>query len=175
MELLSTHLWNRGGVIVPCMDARQILARNIRGLMAKNPELDSARKIAARCSSPERKIGHNTIERMISPDKSEVQPRLDTIVAVARAFKLAPDQLLSAALDPEHPQESVPPASIIQMARRLWSQRHLLFDILGPDAISDEEMQALGWTSKTAPQSSAAVHQEAPGYQIPPRQTKMRL
>jgi predicted RecB family nuclease len=158
------------------MDARQILARNIRGLMANHPELDNARKLAARCSSPTRKIGHNTIERMISPDKSEVQPRLDTIVAVAHAFRLTADQLLSAALDPEKPNDSVPPASIIDLARRLWSNREVLLGVLGPDAVSDQEMEALGWSSKKpAGSESQKLHEDSPGYATPPRQTKMRL
>ena len=176
MELLSTHAWNTRRHIVPQMDARQILARNIRGLMAHHPELDSARKLALRCSTSTRKIGHNTIERMISPDKSDVQPRLDTIVAVAQAFRLTADQLLSAALDPENPQDSVPPASIIDLARRLWSNREVLLGVLGPDAVSDQEMEALGWSSKKPVGSeSPKLHEDSPGYVTPPRQTKMRL
>lgn len=177
MELLSTHAWNRGGDIVRPMNTRHILARNIKGLMANHPDLDNPRKLAARCSSPDRKIGHNTIERMISPDKSDVQPRLDSIVAVAHAFRLTADQLLSAALDPGKPHDSVPPAFIIDLARRLWSKRELLLDILGPDTVSDEEMQALGWDSRSPKPAvtSSAVHQDSPGYQTPPRQTKMRV
>lgn len=158
------------------MDARQILARNIRGLMEHHPELNTARKLAARCSSADRKIGHNTIERMLSPDKSEVQPRLDTIVTVARAFRLSADQILSAALDPQHPHESAPPATVIDLARRLWSKRELLLDVLGPDAVSDEEMEALGWSSPAkATTSTNTLHEEPGTYSKHPRQTKIRL
>lgn len=144
--------------------------------MAKHPDLDNPRKLAARCSTTDRKIGHNTIERMLSPDKTEVQPRLDTLVAVAKAFRLTVDQLLSAALDPEAPNTSAPPPEVIELARRIWSNRGALLSVLGPDAVSDQEMEALGWRRDDKPaEDSATLHQEHTGYSVPPRQTKMRL
>jgi hypothetical protein len=141
--------------------------------MERNPELGTPRKLAERCSTAVRKIGHNTIERMMSPDKSSVQPRLDTIVAVAKAFRIQPEQLISPALDPDNPHDSYPPAEVIALARRLWEKRDSLLDLLGPDAISDQEMEALGWKKGIPP--AAAVHQKNAAYVAPPRQHKIRL
>lgn len=177
MEILSTHEWNGAGDTVQTMETRFILARNIRGLMQRHPELDNTRKLAAKCSSSERKVGHNTIDRLLSPEKNDVQPRLDTIVAVARVFKVRPEQLLSAAFDPEHPHDQ-PPAEVIALARRIWAKRDALLDVLGSDAVSDEEMEALGWRrsgATTEPSVTTALHQEPAGYKKSPKQAKMRF
>lgn len=142
--------------------------------MQRNPDLDNARKLATKCSTAERKIGHNTIDRMLSPEKNDVQPRLDTILAVARVFKVRPEQLLSAAFDPEHPHDQ-PPAEVIALARRIWAKRDALLDVLGNEAVSDEEMEALGWKKNKEPEARTSLHESPAEYKKTPRQARMRF
>lgn len=77
---------------------RRLLARNVADLMRVTPELGSHAKLAMRCSTPTRKIGASTIRHLLNADDGP-QPQLDTIVAVAEAFKVPTWMLLHPEFD----------------------------------------------------------------------------
>ena len=68
--------------------ARQILADNLRALMAKHPALDHRNKIAARAGVSPRTIGYML-------QSGEGNPTLGNIEAVAQAFKVPVWRLLT--------------------------------------------------------------------------------
>jgi len=75
------------------MNYRKILADNVRALKARSLELHSNAKIAKRCRAGNRKIGASTIAHLLN-EQGGVYPKLDTIIAVAEAFKIVPPWLL---------------------------------------------------------------------------------
>ncbi len=75
---------------------RKILADNVAELMRATPELNSHAKVAAKATMwaiKSRKIGARTIGHLLDYERGP-QPQLDTIVAVAKAFKVEPWMLL---------------------------------------------------------------------------------
>ena len=102
------------------MNYRKILADNVRALKARYPELRSNAKIARRCKSGNRKIGASTIAHLID-DEAGVWPKLDTIIAVAEAFKVTPPWLLlTPNFDPDKKTSGdMPSPEIIQLALRI--------------------------------------------------------
>jgi hypothetical protein len=72
---------------------RKVLAENVSALMEEHPELRSHAKLASRCSTATRRIGARTIGHLLNAEDGP-QPQLDTIVAVAEAFKKEPWRLL---------------------------------------------------------------------------------
>lgn len=98
---------------------RRILARSVAALMRATPELSSHAKLAKKCSTPTRTIGARTIGHLLNADDGP-QPQLDTIVAVAEAFKVAPWMLLHPAFDAE--TKSVGgevDAGVLEIARKI--------------------------------------------------------
>lgn len=81
---------------------RKILATNVANLMRLTPELKSHAKLAAKCRtlSGRRKIGPRTIGHLLDAENGP-QPQLDTILAVAEAFKVPPYMLLRPDFDAE--------------------------------------------------------------------------
>lgn len=111
-------------------------------------------------------IGHNTIARALNPD-SRVQPTLGTIVAIAKAFKVAPCKLISANFDPQHRSDDRVPEAVTALAQQLYQNRDVLLEALGPLPVSDQEMEALGWSATARKKKKAA--------RLPPRQFQMPL
>jgi hypothetical protein len=68
------------------MTPRQILAANLRALMAKHPDLDTLPKITARSG-----VSNGTLDRI---RRAVVATRVDELQPLARAFGLEPWQLL---------------------------------------------------------------------------------
>lgn len=94
--------------------------------MRANPALSSHAKLAQRCSTPTRKIGARTIGHLLNADDGP-QPQLDTIVAVAEAFKLPPWMLLHPEFDASTRRIDELDAEVIDIARRIsvMSKGHL--------------------------------------------------
>jgi len=114
------------------LNYRKILARNVAGLMKTTPALSSGGKLARKCSTDARKIGASTIRHMLNEDGP--QARLDTIVAVADAFKIAPWMLLMPDFDPKSRNLREPPSpEVIELAQRIAgltpARLELLLDI----------------------------------------------
>lgn len=82
------------------MNYRQILAANVVALMERNELMSSHAKLARYCSTSTRKIGARTIGYLVNAE-SKVNPKIDTIIAVAEAFKVAPWLLLTPDFDPK--------------------------------------------------------------------------
>jgi hypothetical protein len=123
------------------MNYRQILARNVAALMKRNELMDSHAKLARYCSTPTRKIGARTIGHLVSAD-SQVNPKIDTIVAVAEAFKIAPWLLLTPDFDPARKgRGDLPPPEIIELAKRILTisapERELLMTIFSKSEARD--------------------------------------
>lgn len=121
---------------------RKILAENIVALQAANPELGSHAKLAKQCSTATRKIGARTIGHLLNW-KDGPQPQLDTIVAVAEAFKLPPWLLLTEDFDAITEKGGLPPEpEVLELARRIASlqsdRRELLLEIFEPPGVPDK-------------------------------------
>jgi hypothetical protein len=157
------------------MNFKHILAKNIRGLMALNPSLNSHAKLAAKCRElyDLRKIGATTIGHLLD-NKDTRQPQLDTIVAIARAFKVTPWMLLSPDFDPAHRTiADLPPADVLELARRLMENRSAL-DVLRDalsEAIPDHHLEKNGFTAPSA----APDLQQKPASYTAQRQLKIKL
>lgn len=100
--------------------------------MARHSNLNSHEKLAKACTTATRRIGSSTIGHLLNA--TGPQPRLDTIVAVAEAFKLSPWQLLHPDFDPVRKTASgVSSPELISIARRIEimqePQRELLLSI----------------------------------------------
>lgn len=73
---------------------RHVLAHNLRALMAKNPNLNTQKKLEKKSG-----ISQTSVSQMLRPDNPTAQsPKLTQVEKVARAFGLATWQLL---LDPQ--------------------------------------------------------------------------
>jgi hypothetical protein len=97
---------------------RRLLATNVAELMRLNPELDSWAKLAKKCSTPTRKLGASTIGHLLNADDGP-QPQLDTVVAVAEAFKVAPWMLLHPEFDAATKSIGELDAAVLEIARRI--------------------------------------------------------
>lgn len=153
---------------------RRVVAENVAALKLATPSLKSDAKLAAMCSTATRKIGSRTISHLTNPEGP--QPQLDTMVAVAEAFRLPPWLLLMPDFDAKlKGVPDMPAPEIIELARRIAAldpaRRELLMQIFG-DAVTDEELHANGYK---APAQAPSVHEPAPTYKKPPKQLKMRL
>jgi transcriptional regulator with XRE-family HTH domain len=138
------------------MNLRQIVARNVKALMDANPLLGSHAKLAARCSTPTRRIGARTIGHLLNP-QSTVQPQLDTVNAIAEAFRVPAWMLLRADFDEilKRPLADVLTAEQIEVARRLSEVDRPHLDML------------LALVSRPAP-TPATTPPPAPGTLRPP-------
>lgn len=73
---------------------RQVLAHNLRQLMANRPDLGTQKKIEKRCG-----VSQSGVSQMLRPDNPTAKsPKLTQVEKVAQAFGLATWQLL---LDPQ--------------------------------------------------------------------------
>lgn len=129
---------DNGGVLV---NYRKILARNVAGLMEATPALGSRGKLARKCSTATRKIGASTIGHILEEDGP--QTRLDTIVAVADAFKVAPWMLLMPHFDPRSRDvRDAPSPEVIELAQRIAgltpAKLELLLEIFGGEGAEDQ-------------------------------------
>jgi len=120
---------------------RKVLARNVAGLMEATPALGSRAKLAKRCSTATRKLGASTIGHLLNEENGP-QPQLDTIVAVAEAFKIAPWFLLMPDFDPKNKNlREAPSPAVIELAQRIaglpQERLELLLDIFGGEGVDD--------------------------------------
>lgn len=167
------------------MDTRSVLARNVKALMQRRDELKTPRKLAPRCSTATRNIGARTIAHLVDL-KSSVQPQLDTIVAIAEAFKVPPWMLLTPDFDPEKltggawPSERTMELARYMEAKNLTNDElNALIKVFGP-AVPDEKVQHLralpinvGKAGFAAP--TATMLQEKPAPYKTPRQHKIKI
>lgn len=122
---------------------RKILAQNVAALMKSTPALSSHAKLAAHCSTPVRKIGARTIGHLLNFDNGP-QPQLDTIIAVADAFRIEPWLLLRPDFDAASKtvRALVLPA-MTEVTRRIIDlseeRRDLLFEIFARELDDDDE------------------------------------
>jgi transcriptional regulator with XRE-family HTH domain len=155
------------------MNYREILARNVKALKDRDPALNSNAKIAKHCSTPTRRVSKGAIGYLLNP-KSGVNPKVDTIIAVAQVFKVPPWLLLSPNFDSSVKAEAeLPDPAIIELARKIadlpQQKRELLMDIFA-EAVPDHEIEAAGY-------SKHAMHQRKAHYKVEkqPRQLRMKL
>lgn len=140
--------------------------------MRRNPDLDNPRKLAPRCTTATRKIGARTIAHLVD-EKSIVQPQLDTIVAIAQAFRVQPWMLLTPDFDPATKRGGeMPPPEILALAYRIMENRGALLDIFGKDTVPDDALEVTGWNA--SPQSPS-VHQKGKDYKVTPHQTRIKF
>ncbi len=159
------------------MNYRKILAKNTAGLKANDQELNSNAKIAARCSTPTRKVAATAIGYMMDSN-SAINPKLDTIVAFAEVFKVRPADLLDPDFDPKSrkkAKEGEPTLEELALARRIAAlpeeRRELLMDIF-MEAVPDGELEAAGFA---APGRRHTLQETAVPYRKSPRQLRMKL
>jgi hypothetical protein len=135
-------------------DYKKILAKNVLSLMGRSATLNSHRKLASHCSIGNRKVAPRTIGHLLDPDETR-QPQLDTIVAIARAFKVPPWALLSPDFDPVTGNvRELPPPEILDLAYALYDNKDVL--------------QALQKDHQKGQQSQRALHQPAAKPYKPP-------
>jgi len=156
------------------LNYRKILAHNVKALMDATPDLKSHAKLAKSCSTPTRKIGARTIGHLLNYEDG-VQPQLDTIVAVAEAFKLPPWLLLTPDFDvPSRGGLDLPAPEVIELARRITSltsdQRDGLVQLFG-EAVTDDDLHQNGFV----PTGKQAVHEDGAKYKTSPKQFKLKL
>lgn len=146
------------------MDAKTVLAHNIKALMERNPELRTARKLAPHCTTATRKIAH-----LLDP-KSDVQPQLDTIVAIAHAFRVKAWMLLCPEFDPSNKMaDIIPPPEILALAQRIMRNREAFSEIFGTEPIPDSVLEENGWQAPTLHEPKKSINKKTP------RQLKMKL
>lgn len=140
------------------MNYRKILADNVLALMRQNPELNSHAKLAKHCSTPTRKIGARTIGHLLDWDGG-INPKLDTIIAVAEAFKVPPWMLLTPDFDPQHKIGGrLPPPEVIALAERILRNREALGDIFNIELDTDFTRGAHIWTAPVAVHEPKSVY-----------------
>jgi hypothetical protein len=145
---------------------RKILAEKVREMMRANPNLGSHAKLAVAASRHStRKIGASTIRHLLNHDDGP-QPQLDTIVAVADAFKVQPWQLLvpndapTGAAEPEARYLAKDEAAIAELHQRavdLASGLRALHDGLP----TDKSVPAPRETEILVEQSGALSHRRS--------------
>lgn len=85
-----------------------VLAANLNALMASDESLNTVEKLAKRSG-----VGTGTIDRL---RRAEVSARLHTVAAIAKAFQLAPWQLLVPDLAPSN----APLLQPVSESERAW-------------------------------------------------------
>jgi hypothetical protein len=129
--------------IVMSIDYRQLVASNVRKLKLANPHLSSNQKIAEaakRLTHGTVKVGARTIGHVTNGEGPS--PSLDTLAAIAAAFRIDVPTLLSPDLDPtEHAHEDVRRVEELAEALRTLTPelRALLDSILRPDPVKDDD------------------------------------
>jgi hypothetical protein len=148
---------------------RKILAEKVREMMRANPSLGSHAKLAVAASRHStRKIGASTIRHLLNHDDGP-QPQLDTIVAVADAFKVQPWELLvpndapagAAAAEPEArylalPKDAAAISDLHQLAVDLVSGLRAL-----NEGLPDKSVPAPRPTEILVDQSGALSHRRS--------------
>lgn len=136
------------------MDTKAILAKNIKALMHRHKEWKKPRQLAPHCRIGKREVGWRTIERVVNPSPSadaDWWPQIDTIQAIADAFKVPIWMLFTPDFDPEHKTGgALPPPEVIALAERILANRDAMQDVFGTTPISDEEMEQNGWKAPVA-------------------------
>ena len=100
------------------LNYRKILASNVRAMMESSDRYNSAAKLAKACHAPKRRIGASTILHLLNPEGP--QPQLDTIIAIAEAFRLETWLLLTTDFDArERTGGRQPSPEVIELARKL--------------------------------------------------------
>ena len=92
-------------------DTAKVLGANLRALMGSQPELSSNPKLAEKT-----KLGTGTISRL---KNGQVDATVSTLEALAKAFDMAPWQLLVPNLDPSN-RPTLQPVS--EQERRLYER-----------------------------------------------------
>lgn len=87
--------WEVTGATLPRMDARHVLARNLKALMKAHKELSTLPKITAQCG-----VSNGTLDRM---RRAAAGARIDQVELVARAFGLEAWQMMVPGLEPKNP------------------------------------------------------------------------
>lgn len=129
------------------IDYRQLVARNLRALKAAHPRLSSNQRIAdeaKRLSHGSVAVGARTIGHVTNGDGPS--PSLDTLAAIALAFRIDVPTLLSPDLDPAlHTQEDV--RMVEELAEQLRTltaaQRALLDKINSSTPVPDDDVRLI--------------------------------
>lgn len=123
--------------------------------MANSSDKNSLDKLATKCFSPGRKIGASTIGHLISERDDAPNPQLDTITAVADAFKVEPWLLLMPEFDAKNPGNN---QRMLALARRIAGlskeRQALLLDIFGDEDALNETNPSLRATTLHSPKAS---------------------
>lgn len=136
------------------MDTKSVLARNIKALMERHPDFKTPRKLAPHCSTATRKIGARTIAHLLDP-KSSVQPQLDTIVAIAQAFKVKAWMLLNTEFDPTSKTVAgLPPPEIIELAWRIMRNREALSEVFSSNPVAESKLDTNGGNARALNESA---------------------
>lgn len=153
------------------MNLKEILAKNVNALMARNEALNSNAKLAKHCKRLIKNVSPRAIGYLRDTRDSR-QPKLDTIEAVAHAFKISPWMLLTPDFD-AHTKTGgkLPPPEIIALAERIHANRDTMMEVFRTDAVTDEEMEANGWKAGA---KHTVVAEDRAKY-APPRQRTMKL
>jgi len=151
-------------------NSRKILAGNVAALMNVRPDLSSHAKLAKQCSTATRKIGARTIGHVLNA-KDGPQPQLDTIVAIADAFRVPAWLLLTPDFDPKGKTGGAPPpADALELAYLFTEvpveRRELLLGIFRKESSTSETTLAANR------RPDIALHQVSPSYEHRPRKQK---
>lgn len=152
------------------LNYRKILAGNIAALQNVRPDLKSHAKLAKQCSTATRKIGARTIGHVLNA-KDGPQPQLDTIVAIADAFRVPAWLLLTPDFDPKGKTGgALPPADALELAYLLTEmpaeRRELLLGLFRKEGATNQTTPAAHWRPETT------LHQVSPPYDHRPRKQK---
>jgi transcriptional regulator with XRE-family HTH domain len=133
------------------IDYRQLVAKNVRALKDANPRLSSNQKIAdeaKRLSRGAVAIGARTIGHVTNGDGPS--PSLETLAAIAMAFRIDLSTLLSPELDPRlHTQEDVRVVEdLAEQLRTLTpAQRALLQKINSATPVQDDDARLIPFSA----------------------------
>ena len=149
MAGLSSHTWRarRDTVYEMKIDYRQLVASNVRALKRANPHLASNQKIAdeaARLSQGAVSLGARTIGHVTNGEGPS--PSIDTLAAIALAFRIDLPTLLSADLDPviHSTEDQRRVEQLAEMLRDLTpAQRALLDKINTKQPVQDDDVRLI--------------------------------
>ncbi len=158
------------------MKLKSILARNITALMERHPDLESHAKIAKRCRELGVKLSARAIGYALDKEDPK-QPKLDTVQAIADAFKVQAWLLMAPDFDTDTKRaRELPAPEIIKLAYRIaglnQEKRELLMAIFD-DPVPDHEIEAAGFVPVVDPPQVARMRSAL--HQRTPRQMKMKL
>lgn len=107
------------------LNYKNILSRNVASLMAQS-DYTSAAKLAERCRHVGHPIGKRTIGHLLDPNDAH-SPTLETIVAIAAAFRISPHLLLDSRFEatPRAPAPAATP-DVLQLAAHLLEHQNIL-------------------------------------------------